>query len=225
MYIDCPKCHQTTLSPYDYEELSIRCKNCNTAISKVGEQVKFHEFLGEEKPLIPLQVGQIGHLNGRQYKVLAWSVYRGIHEDSEWSWTEWLLIDQQQNFQWLSFSMEEGFLLFDHLETYSMNFRSVGEYIPTPDGDLPIIDDITAELKNFDGCLPWVTHHFHTYDYYSAVKNNHFYSLEIFHDEASLFKGGQISPQIIEDAFKLPKLHNYLPWNQKVGYFINQFFK
>lgn len=225
MYIDCPHCHHTTMSPYDYEELSIRCTNCHTPISKIGEQLKPHQFLTEISPSIPLTVGQKGYLDGKQYKVLGWVIYQGMHEDAEWTWSEWLLIDAQQNFKWLSFSMEEGFLLFDYLESYPMNFKSVRDTIPTPEGDLEIVDEITAELKNFDGCLPWATHSFHTYNYYTAIINRTYYSLEVFHDEASLFRGVPLKPKDVETGFNLPKLHNFLPWNQKIGYFINDFFK
>lgn len=224
MYIDCPNCHQTTLIPYAHEEFSVRCKHCHTAISSINEKLKTHNFLTKIESLIPLKIEQTGTLLGKTYKIMASSVYQGMHDDTEWTWSEWLLMDNNHQLKWLSFSMEEGFLLFDHLENYPLNFKSI-QKIPTPEGELPIIDHITAELKNFEGCLPWSTHDFHSYTYYSSIINKTYYSLEVFGNEASLFKGIPINPLEIESGFNLPKLHSFLPWNQKIGYFINQFLK
>lgn len=198
MKIPCYSCNTETELEVGFEVLNFVCPNCQSVYARDAEG-KFRRKSQYKKATndFPLQIGDVGFLKGSEYKVTGILV-KNIYPN--YSWTEFILQNQEKKFVYLSLSKGHWILLTEMEETFGVKSHPL--VLEHENEDYDIYEYSDAEIINaqgfFDFELPG-NQFIHLVEY---IRPPFMISVEIMNKVETAFYGEYIKKSEIKKAFK-----------------------
>ncbi len=196
--LTCPSCG-ATLSQFTPTAQTIVCQSCHDHVALGGEALS---ILGAGQrlpaPPVPIRLGQILKLAEGTFFVLGRVLYEGRDDEDTWQWTEWLLGANDGRLLWLSYSREEGFVLFRKMR---LRERPSGRAIPIGEGKTaPISERYPARIIGAEGELTFRAAAGDRLIMIEGAANGKKYSVQQTLSEIEAYEGTPISSRAIAEA-------------------------
>lgn len=201
----------------------LKCPNCGAALQQrlatsqtiVCPACKTHVAIGAEEaqilskgtqipaPPVPIFPGDKATLNGVEYFVMGRVMYRGWDDEDRWHWHEWMLGGADGSLVWLSFSDDEGFVMFRKLRVRVPFDADHGDAIPTGQSGhfAPVVERYPAKVLAAEGELTWQAKLGEGLKMVEGKLGNVFYSVQKTDSELEMYEGMAISTKQVAEAF------------------------
>ncbi len=200
--IPCPSCSFPIPNGGGEETALVVCPQCEASVVRTTMGWQMGESIPVEfRSILPLTIGQEGHLRGELYRILGWGFYGGYADGRDYHWEEWWMVSESGDYRFMSYSPDEGFLLLKEIPSHITRPPQVGQTISTPSGNAKVVDEIRGELIDFVGELPWKASLGEASDYYTAMQDDLYFSVECGRGEMALFGGYPLEEEEVENAF------------------------
>ncbi|MCL4253089.1 MAG: DUF4178 domain-containing protein [Anaerolineae bacterium] len=197
--LKCPKCGGDLTRHLPTVTFMV-CPKCGSSITLSEEELNVVAKKVHFPPsVVPIQVGQVLTLREVKYFVLGRVLYEGWDDDESWQWTEWLLGARDGQLRWLSYSPDEGFVLFQKA-------RIRGEFDPFKAAQIPIgngehfwvKERYLAKIVASEGELTFRAVPNNRLMVVEGVHQSTYYSLQRTADELELYSGdGVMTDEIV----------------------------
>lgn len=208
----CPNCGAAVNLRAAGQTMSAVCGNCGTLIDTATPQLKIIQKADSAqqsfKPLLP--IGQRGRLSGIEYEVIGLMQRR----DSDCRWSEYLLFNPWQGFQWLVF-FQGHWTLATRLPAFPNRAAS---YVVDEGRGYRLYAKSRAEVTGVLGEFYWKTRRGEKADVSDYISPPYVLSKEDYPDlkEFSWSRGCYLDRAVIEEGFGVKNLPS------PTGIYLNQ---
>jgi len=203
--IKCPNCGAPLSLIGGGRIQTITCAYCQSVIDLNDNYKILAKFKNVHIPKSPFKVGMQGKINGIEWTIIGWIVYRDSYDIHD-KWSEFLLFSPLYGYGWLVY--EDGVISFSRrvrdldLRKWQNNpektlFFRKGHYILDDESYYSVIDFVQGELnyiaKQGDRIECWD---------YSGVKGQSI-SIEKSNDELEVYYTQKLDAQEVYNSFKV----------------------
>jgi hypothetical protein len=201
--LQCPNCG-AALKQHLATSQAIVCSSCHSHVAIGMEEAKIlSKGTKIPAPPVPIFPGDKAKLNNVDYFVMGRVVYRGWDDEDRWHWHEWMLGGADGSLVWLSYSDDEGFVMFRKLRVRVPFDADFGDAIPTGnDGHFaPVVERYPAKILAAEGELTWQAKLGEDLKMVEGKLGNTFYSVQKTETELEIYEGIAITTKEVAEAF------------------------
>lgn len=199
--LQCPNCGTPLDVHGGRSTKTIVCSGCGDIIDLTPEQAQIVGQTNKAQPSRPIDLGAEVRFWNEDHMVIGWIRFVGWDDEDRWEWEEWLLHSAGGEFRWLSYGLEEGFMLYKPVEPTGPFNPHMDSTIPVPGGNARVTERAQAEITGLKGELTWQAKVGDKLGYLDAERGNALYSVEFNDDALNIYGGRAISEAKVWKAF------------------------
>lgn len=198
MKIPCYDCNAETELQVGFEVVNFVCPNCQSLYTrdKEGSFRRTSQYRTEINDF-PLSIGDVGFLNGSEYKVTGILV-KNVHPD--YRWTEFILQNHENEFVYLSLSQGHWILLTEMEEVFHVKDHPL--VLEHNNEDYDIFEYSDVKIINAQGFFDFELPQKNVIHLVEYIRPPYMISIERMNGVETAFYGKYIKKNEIKKAFK-----------------------